>query len=282
MTAISGSYWHATLWDTDAPTSSRGSLVGNSLSAMQAGAIDPSGPEVVPANPSPSPGKAVVNLTRDTCGLRSSASSASVALQQSLANRLQERLDSHGSTMFALTWSLKATPLRRQICRLRASALRTSDSDFGGWPTPMAGSPATETYNAAGNNDSSRRTVALVAGWPTPKQSDSDKGVRTMRGAQKELERKGSGSDLPTLAASAWATPQASDGHGSGINQHTHSLDKQVRGQISSGSLAQTEKPGQLNPAFSRWLMGFPPEWDACAGTVTPSSRKSPPSSCEQ
>jgi hypothetical protein len=31
----------------------------------------------------------------------------------------------------------------------------------------MAGSPGTEDYNPAGNTDSSRRTVALLAGWPT-------------------------------------------------------------------------------------------------------------------
>jgi hypothetical protein len=31
-----------------------------------------------------------------------------------------------------------------------------------GWPTPMAGTQATETYNAAGNNDYSRKVVSLV------------------------------------------------------------------------------------------------------------------------
>jgi hypothetical protein len=36
-----------------------------------------------------------------------------------------------------------------------------------------------------------------------------------------------------------------------------------------------TEKPGALNPEFVSWLMGFPPEWDACAPTAMPSSRKS-------
>ena len=39
-------------------------------------------------------------------------------------------------------------------------------ANLAGWPTPMAGSPATENYNEAGNNDSSRKTVEL-AGWPT-------------------------------------------------------------------------------------------------------------------
>jgi site-specific DNA-cytosine methylase len=41
---------------------------------------------------------------------------------------------------------------------------------LAGWPTAMAGSPATAAYNAAGNTDASRRTVKLVD-WskaPTP------------------------------------------------------------------------------------------------------------------
>ena len=46
-----------------------------------------------------------------------------------------------------------------------------------------------------------------------------------------------------------------------------------------SGSPASTAERGALNPAFVRWLMGFPPEWDAYAPTATRSSRRSPRSS---
>ena len=44
-----------------------------------------------------------------------------------------------------------------------------------GWPTPMAGTPATETYNAAGNTDSSRKTVELALGL-MPSGSDAETG----------------------------------------------------------------------------------------------------------
>ena len=45
-------------------------------------------------------------------------------------------------------------------------------AQLSGWPTPMAGGPGTETYNEAGNTDSSRKTVALVSSRTTPTTAD--------------------------------------------------------------------------------------------------------------
>lgn len=75
-------------------------------------------------------------MTSGTYGLPFCGSSSSAALSESLGNRLVEKQESLGSTLYRQTWKVKTTPAGRQLLRLVVSAHPTSESEFTGWPTP--------------------------------------------------------------------------------------------------------------------------------------------------
>lgn len=249
-------------------------------------ATGPSGRGAAPVNLSPRQALEKGMTTRDPYGGHGAGSSSSAALQRSLESRLRARLGEDGSPEYKLTWKHWDMLSGPPICALRASALRTSDNGCGGWPTPTVGN-ASGSQQAKGASTTGRRPdgskatvslnmVAQVAGWPTP-HANSHTGA-CVRG------RKG-GVNIQTAAQMAgWATPTVRDWKSeSATPKFNAKRDGHVRGkplsyqatlgQMQSGSPAQTEKRGALNPALSRWLMGFPVEWDYCGDMAMRSCR---------
>jgi len=192
------------------------------------------GPAPAHANRSRSPALGAAHRTTGTFGPTCSGSSENADLQSSLASRLKQRFATAGSTLFRLTWKESATPSLRPVCLLRASAHRTSDSGFGSWPTPVK-NDSTSTRNA------------------TARRSDASR------------SRHHAGITL--VDAASWATPTTRDWKSTASNQHgknARPLSEQA-GLTLNGSPAAMEKPGQLNPRFSGWLMGYPKSWCDCA-----------------
>ena len=190
---------------------------GNLPCSLPGGETSPSGPGAVHVSRFRARDSEKAMPTNDTSGPLFTASSPSASLQRCLASKLQARMAENGSPLYALIWSDWDMPAGVPICRLRASALRTSDSGCGGWPTPMAGSPKTETYNEAGDTCNGRKTRLLASGWPTP-QAAFHGGDRNFHERNKKLAAKPgshgkSGMRVEDAAELVgWPSPQASSG----------------------------------------------------------------------
>lgn len=182
-----------------------------------------------------------------------------------------------------------AKNIRREVLTGHSGTTLTDAARMAGWPTATVhdAERGGQAKRAAGEtrHGSNLQDFALLAGWATPNCMD-----HLPSGNLAERKTKGGCTNLKDQAplAAGWPTTRATDyknQRGKTGNRTDEAKAKagltlpeataSTSGPTLPGSPAPTENSGQLNPAFSLWLQGYPEEWARCAEQATASSRKS-------
>jgi hypothetical protein len=126
-------------------------------------------------------------------------------------------MDTDGSPEFKLTWKRRGIRSGLLICRLVASARRSSGNGSGGWPCPAARDWRDGRSNQHGKNARPLNEVATLTGWPAPLGHDASCGQGSTYRAN--LSRNA------VLWLTAWTAPNTDDRPG---KNHDRNLGAEV------------------------------------------------------
>jgi hypothetical protein len=253
-------------------TSSLESAAGAGPSTLPAGIeTEPSGPAPARASRSRSPGRTKAATIPVTSGQHGIVSSKSAALQSSLASKLRQRFDTAGGTSWPMIWKRRITPALRSVFLLSPLVRRTSDSGSGSslMPTATAGdaessgsrmTARSKAHPGTSLTDFVRQDGATGRLFPTPAAVSYGTSNNGCPGDGREHYRLRGKPSLETMARKdLWPTPAQRD------YRHPNASSYQERGGAKKGEQLPNAVGGVLNPVWVSALMGYPPEWMACA-----------------
>jgi len=117
--------------------------------------------------------------------------------------------------------------------------------------------------------------MAVLSGWPSPLANKTTPQTREDFTPNLAARAAMAGWNAPTCNTNNQPTTRRGLGTLLGQCKIVEPMRRLPSGQIQTGSDAGMESGGQLNPEHSRWLMGYPVEWDFCGDMAMRLCRKS-------